>query len=87
VEPLAFAPGFPLSRRPEKGWQRVHEKWRENLAKQSVNAKSVRSPANASKAKREHRGNPDGLSDCYTVPENGTAAWIAMLLRSGEWHG
>jgi hypothetical protein len=31
---------------------------------------------------REHRGNPDGLSASFVVPENGTAAWIATSLRS-----
>jgi hypothetical protein len=29
-------------------------------------------------------GNPDGLSACLAVPENGTAAWIATSLRASQ---
>jgi hypothetical protein len=70
-----------LSVRAFRGGQ---SKVEENLAKQSTNAKSVCLPSNSSLRGPQARGNPDGLSASFVVPENGTAAWIATLLRASQ---
>jgi hypothetical protein len=45
-------------------------------AKVSFSTSSLRGP--------QARGNPDGLSDGFGVPGNGSAGWIAASLRSSQ---
>ncbi|MDR2637579.1 MAG: hypothetical protein LBB55_04505, partial [Zoogloeaceae bacterium] len=49
-----------------------------NLAERSASAKSMHSTPISSLRGPQARGNPDGLSACFAVPENGTAARLAM---------
>jgi hypothetical protein len=62
----------------------VRSKVEEKSAKQSVSANPMRSPLISSLRGPQARGNPNGLSAPFAVPENGTAVWIATALRASQ---